>query len=337
MRDNWFVISGVWFALIVFLVIAGLSSDVQDQKHLPRLPVIGRLSLVACVPLALLLLYFFWKLFTFYWWYYPLVFKASLTGSVGQILVLQLLMFPITISVVSLPLMFFAVLGIPLLSWIGRRTFHLPEKETDGTVEPELTRILWAQSFTTGVSLSFILSAAAVLLGTLFLPQARPNLSPQLMLANALFDGLTLMVTMAIFRWVVRGPKWVMSKLLIALPLDLAIACLFAVASLYVALLGTDAEVAPPALGYVLIGHDPMVPHHWQFGPYFWVMHSSFVPTLVVWFVIVSAAMIAFLLIFFGSFFQDPARAPKPLVAIGTIVGAWGALLGSAAALMVTA
>jgi hypothetical protein len=82
---------------------------------------------------------------------------------------------------------------------------------------------------------------------------------------------------------------------------------------------------------YVLIGHDPLYPHDWQFGPMFWLMHSSFLPTLLVWIVILSSAMTAVIMSFLETFIDNPARDSKPLVALGTILGAWGIILGGVA------
>jgi len=58
------------------------------------------------------------------------------------------------------------------------------------------------------------------------------------------------------------------------------VACVVALLSVGLGLLGTPLALDISSLAHVFIGLDPEG-RHWQFGPYFCVMHTTFIPLIV--------------------------------------------------------
>lgn len=134
--------------------------------------------------------------------------------------------------------------------------------------------------FLFGVSLSLIMTFGAFLVGHYFEPDAYVPQTLQMVASNAIFDGLTFAVTLFVMKRLERFRGWFAILVLLGLiAVDLLIAAVLAMASLYVGLLGTPealsiAEVANILIGLSADGSD------YSAGPLFWVMHTAFLPTI---------------------------------------------------------
>lgn len=102
------------------------------------------------------------------------------------------------------------------------------------------------------------------------------NLSLQVLAANAICDGLTLILTFLILSRV-RHSNFLL--ILIAIALDFLLAALLSCCSLYLALVGTPDALDFKKILNILVARS-VDGVHWEFGPYFWIMHTTFLPTL---------------------------------------------------------
>src|SRR3989442_14008466 len=62
--------------------------------------------------------------------------------------------------------------------------------------------------------------------------------------------------------------------------LDLVIAAILACGSIYFGLVSTNKALGLTQLLYILVAHSPDGSQV-EFSPYFWVMHTTFIPTLL--------------------------------------------------------
>lgn len=188
--------------------------------------------------------------------------------------------------------------------------------------------------FLLGISLSLSLTFAALALGHLMEPEAPLPQTLQLVFFNGVFDGLTLMVTIWILRRAtqIRGSirsvttNLVLSvRVVLAILIDLALAAILAVLSLYFGLLASDLQINFGEAFNILVGLSPDGTQV-QFGPYFWVMHTAFIPTaayLIALVILMLMKMIAFI---FLRLLQG--RLGRAIPATGALLTAIAGLLG---------
>ncbi|WP_323762451.1 hypothetical protein [Maricaulis sp.] len=139
--------------------------------------------------------------------------------------------------------------------------------------------------FLLGICLSLALTFSALALGSFLEPMAPLPQMLQLVVCNAIFDGLTLMLTIRVLQFATRGAfrrgssDIVASlKVLVAIVVDIGIAAGLAFLSLYIGLFGSEFQVSAVEALRVLVGQAPNG-EGLEFGPYFWVMHTAFIPT----------------------------------------------------------
>lgn len=131
--------------------------------------------------------------------------------------------------------------------------------------------------FILGVAVGFTVTFVALLVGHVADPPAHIPQTFQLLVSNIIFDGLTMVVTLAILSWAV-GRGWLLS-IPLAVLLDLLAAAVLACCSLYFALVGTEHALSVLEVLNVLVGHSPDGSRV-ELSPYFWTMHTTFLPTL---------------------------------------------------------
>lgn len=171
--------------------------------------------------------------------------------------------------VVSAPL-FALFMGVPL-AFIVTGGNELLGRTAEGTSETALL-------LGVGMVISFSSTMIALLVGHFASPNAYVPQTFQMMLANVVCDGITLVTTFAILGLAVRERRrWPIPAVIL---FDIVVAALLAGASLYVGLIGTDQALSLQQVGYVLIGmsHETQ---QWEIGPYFWAMHTTFLPSLL--------------------------------------------------------
>jgi hypothetical protein len=137
--------------------------------------------------------------------------------------------------------------------------------------------------FMFGITTSLLLTYAAFVIGHLLEPEAYVPQTLQMIVSNAVFDGLTFAATLLVLRSIGRFDRYKITTLFILLfliVLDLLVAAGFAIGSVYVGTLGTVNAITVPQSFDVLLGLNPDGEGH-LFGPVFWVMHTAFLPTLI--------------------------------------------------------
>lgn len=133
--------------------------------------------------------------------------------------------------------------------------------------------------FVSGISISYLITVLAAYIGRNFSPGAELSLTGQLLMWNAVFDGLTVIATLYALRWAIQGNTVI--RIFPATAIDLSAAALFAVLSLYLGLLGSSNSLEFSDGLLVLVGQYDEYGSY--YGPLFWVMHSAFLPTILVW------------------------------------------------------
>jgi hypothetical protein len=141
-----------------------------------------------------------------------------------------------------------------------------------------MDRFRWLVLLILSIGLSFSLTFAALFVGHHVNPHAWVPQTGQMIASNVVFDGLTVVVTLLVLENSVGSQ--VVFPIPAAIFLDLILGALFACASLGLGLAFTDRQLSFLSLGWTLIGHS-QDGSHWEFGPYFWAMHTTFLPTLV--------------------------------------------------------
>jgi hypothetical protein len=188
--------------------------------------------------------------------------------------------------------------------------------------------------FLLGISLSLALTFSALALGHLLAPDAPLPQTIQLVVSNAIFDGLTLMLTIRVLQFatqnVVRARDLSSQTLLslkvgIAIVVDLIIAAVLAIFSLYIGLFGTELELGFVETLNVLRGLSP-AGTGLEFGPFFWVMHTAFIPTAIYLCLLVLMIFMKIIAVLFIDLLRGRLGAGIP--ATGTILVTLAGLTG---------
>jgi hypothetical protein len=131
--------------------------------------------------------------------------------------------------------------------------------------------------FALGASASFAVTYFSLLLGHVARPTAPVPQTLQMLLSNVIFDGCTMVATVLILRWAVsKGTLRIPG----AIAMDTVVAGILACGSLYFGLIGSSNALSPHQVLSVLLGRSPDG-SDWEFGPYFWAMHTTFIPTAI--------------------------------------------------------
>jgi hypothetical protein len=132
--------------------------------------------------------------------------------------------------------------------------------------------------FGTTIAMSFSVTLIALLIGHFADPSSWIPQTLQMLLSNVFFDGLTVLATIKILSLTLRRST-LHVPILVAIFFDVLVAALLACASLYCGLMLTDKALTVSEVLYVLIGMLPET-GEMDIGPYFWAMHTTFLPTL---------------------------------------------------------
>lgn len=132
--------------------------------------------------------------------------------------------------------------------------------------------------FSIAVTVSFTVTLLAMLVGHFANPSAWVPQTLQMLVSNVIFDGLTMIVTLALLSWAIA--KRSMLRIPCAIFLDIVIAALLACCSLYFGLVFTEKAVTWGETFNVLLGKSSGA-KGFELGPYFWTMHTTFLPTLL--------------------------------------------------------
>lgn len=169
-----------------------------------------------------------------------------------------------------------------------------------------------------GFIISLILTIFALHLGAYFEPNSPFPYTPQLLMSNFIFDGLTLVVTYKLLRFIHHK-----RRILYLFPLiicDIVFAIIFAILSLYLGLLGTNDQLSLKEAVYILIGYSANG-NTIELGPYFWSMHTVFIPTLIYLLLILVSGICKMIVIPVALFFQRGSVHDKPLYLTAVFFG----------------
>lgn len=146
------------------------------------------------------------------------------------------------------------------------------------------------------VGFSFSITFFSFWIGKIVVEQSYVPQTFQMLVSNVVFDGMTILITLALLQWAL---KMKLFGIPIAIAADIIVAAILACASLYFGLFLTEHQLTVKQVLTVLIGMSP-VKKSIELGPYFWAMHTAFIPT----FVYLSFIFVAWL----GKLILTPAR-----------------------------
>jgi hypothetical protein len=129
--------------------------------------------------------------------------------------------------------------------------------------------------FGLSVAGSLSLTLFALYIGHLARPSAWIPQTTQMLVSNTLFDGLTVVATLSILESAVQPRK--RFPMLAAVLMDAALGGFFACASLWCGLAFTANALSFREVGRVFIARS-VNGTNFELGPYFWAMHSTFLP-----------------------------------------------------------
>lgn len=165
---------------------------------------------------------------------------------------------------------------------------------------------------------SFVVTVAAILIGHTAEPNAWEPKTTRMLFSNVTFDGLTFWITMLLLAWAAKENT--MRRIPGVILVDLVTAVAFACASLYIGLVATDKALSLPEILNVLIARDAQG-NNWEVGPYFWTMHTAFLPTCAYLLLMFLAWLGKLILIPVGWFFRGAKGNPSPLKLTALLFG----------------
>ena len=140
---------------------------------------------------------------------------------------------------------------------------------------------------------------------------------PQLVLSNLVFDSATVSFTLWVFQ---------QYRLSIAIILEIFVSALFACASLWFGLVGTSVELSIQQVCSVLYGRS-IDGDGLSIGPHFWIMHTTFVPTVIYSVIIAVAGVAKLIAIAVAKFVKQGAKPHiSPIQYIGLTAAVFLAL-----------
>lgn len=131
---------------------------------------------------------------------------------------------------------------------------------------------------------SFFATYSAFAIGKFACPNAHVPQTYQMLFVNAFCDTLTVFITFKILNWSISKRSNV--RIPLAMLIDTLIAGILACFSLYLGLLFSKYSLSLVEVFIVLVGRCPNDFKRIEFSPFFWVMHTSFIPTLFYLFLI---------------------------------------------------
>ncbi len=181
-----------------------------------------------------------------------------------------------TATVLSVAFPLYVYLGCSMLI-AANASISFPEQRHDAAVTVGFA-----------VAASVVVTAIALLIGSLAEPAAPIPRNVQLFLVNVLCDGVTLALTFFILGGAVDAVieasdhRVIRAKypIPVAIALDTIVAGVLACLSLYLGLLGSEHALTLRETTRVLVARAPSGGTY-EFGPYFWAMHTTFIPTLM--------------------------------------------------------
>jgi len=143
-------------------------------------------------------------------------------------------------------------------------------------------------------SLSVILTLFSLMIGHSFMPDFWVPKTTRMIISNFLFDFFTIYTTIFLLRWAVK--KKSTYRIPMAIVIDIFFSAIFACFALYFGLIFSDKSLSIIETLNVLIAKSPDG-NTFQYGPYFWVMHTTFIPTAIYLLLIIFSWLVKIILI----------------------------------------
>jgi len=179
--------------------------------------------------------------------------------------------------------------------------------------------------FSMAIAASFTVTFLAMLVGHFADGSAWVPQTLQMLVSNVIFDGITMVVTLGLLSWAVA--KRTMLRIPCAIVFDVIIAGLLACCSLYFGLVFTDRALSVGGVVNVLIGRSAGG-EGLNLGPYFWTMHTTFLPTILYLSLILAAWMGKVVLVPVGWFFGIGHEHKSPLKLTATLLTLLSVMFG---------
>ncbi|MEZ5337178.1 MAG: hypothetical protein R3F46_02850 [bacterium] len=173
--------------------------------------------------------------------------------------------------------------------------------------------------------ISFVVTLLALYVGNRVSPQSDIPQTLQMLLVNSACDTVTVLTTLHIFSILSKLLKTSETNLLIRtlyiqfyILIDVLIAVILSVASLYFGVLGDKYEVSIFEAIILLIGKDSQ--GAWDFGPKFWAMHTTFIPSLFCWIVLIAMHSAELMLIMRAEWARRMMEVDKPYALTASVI-----------------
>jgi len=128
-----------------------------------------------------------------------------------------------------------------------------------------------------------------------------------ILFSNVIFDLLTVFITYFILKRELNNRRF----LFLFISLDIIMSACFSIYSIYFGLLGTEQSIDLLEATRMLIGLSPDG-SMWQFGSYFWAMHTTFIPTLIYLSVLILMIIAKYITIPVANFFYRASVTEDP-------------------------
>lgn|GEM_PF-2534156 len=214
-------------------------------------------------------------------WFFPFLSKMLGTCIVGLLFSFMALAFAILIGAFRLNIWLAAPIMLLMLPLTALGMFVcigvcgvFGQKLIKGEYRGLGSYLTMAHALTASLALTMF----AMLLGHVIDPCGWVPQTYQVLASNVVCDGLTMLVTFRILNLAVSRPG--ILRLPLAVWLDLVIAAVLAYASLYLGLVHTSKALSFSQVSRVMVGLSPDG-QRFEFGCYFWTMHTTFIPTLL--------------------------------------------------------
>lgn len=168
------------------------------------------------------------------------------------------------------------------------------------------------------MGLSIPVTLTALQVGALAVPNDHVPQTVQVMSSNIVFDGVTLAATLALLSWAMAGKQW--WRIPVAIAIDLVLAGSFACASLWFGLMGTQNSIPIEHTIDILFARSAGG-NTIDIGPYFWTMHTVFLPTLLYLLLIGLLCLAKVLLVSVGWFLGRARVVENPLALTAALFG----------------
>lgn len=175
--------------------------------------------------------------------------------------------------------------------------------------EPQFMGSPYVEIWALTATVSFVVTTGALLLGTAFDRSGNVPRSSVLLFVNAVCDTVSLALVLWVVRWTARTST--LPRLFLGLLACILFGATLAIASIWIGLAWSDQPLTFKESVWLLVAQHPSSATLYL-GPAFWVMHTVFIPVVLLWAVVLMLAIAKVLLHTAHWFFGKAAVNEKP-------------------------